>query len=206
MNEKIAKERTRKHFNETADNYVNSNDGRFVQPMYTALIAELEHIDPGKKLLDIGCGNGDFFGLIKEKGFELYGIDLAENMVKAAQNKYGDIADILLSDAEKLPFPDKMFDIVICNASFHHYTSPLAVLSQTRRVLKDNGTLLIGDPWMPQPVRGLMNYFTKYSNEGDYHYYGKNEMRTLMRKSGLELTEAKRTGKHTILFKAIPIA
>lgn len=48
MNEKIAKERTRKHFNETADNYVNSNDGRFVQPMYTALIAELEHIDPGK--------------------------------------------------------------------------------------------------------------------------------------------------------------
>mgnify|MGYP000858968123 CR=1 FL=1 len=37
----------------------------------------LEHINSGK-LLDIGCGNGDFFGLINEKGLELYGIDLAE--------------------------------------------------------------------------------------------------------------------------------
>lgn len=87
----VAKEKTHRHFNETADDYVNSYDGRFVQPMYTSLINELEHINSGK-LLDVGCGNGDFFGLIKEKGLELYGIDLAENMVKAAQKKYGDIA------------------------------------------------------------------------------------------------------------------
>jgi len=40
---------------------------------------------------------------------------------------------------------------------------------------------------------------------GDYHYYGKNEMRTFMSKCGLELIDSKRTGRHTILFKAIPI-
>lgn len=205
MTKTDAKERTRKHFNETAMDYANSHDGRFVQPMYGALISELEHIKAGK-LLDIGCGNGDVFRLIKDKGLELYGIDLAENMVKVAQERYGNIATILLADAENLPFQDDMFDIIICNASFHHYTHPKAVLSQMRRVLKDEGVLLIGDPWMPQPLRGIMNFFTKFSNEGDYHYYGKSEMDALMGECGLKLTDTKRTGKYSILFKAVPVA
>lgn len=199
-----AKEKTRRHFNETADDYVNSSDGQFVQPMYRSLIQELENIRSGR-LLDIGCGNGDFFGLIKDMGMELYGIDLAENMIRAAQRKYGDIASILQSDAENLPFQAGMFDVIICNASFHHYTNPQAVLTQMRRVLKDNGVLLIGDPWMPQPFRVFMNFFTRFSDSGDYHYYGKREMESLMDKCGLKLINWKRTGKHTILFKAVPI-
>nr|WP_278308974.1 methyltransferase domain-containing protein [Lutispora thermophila] len=91
-------------------------------------------------------------------------------------------------DAEKLPYQDGMFDIIICNASFHHYTNPKAVLTQMRRVLKDRGMLLIDDPWMPQPLRSVMNFFTRYSNHGDYHYYGERKM-----------------GKHTIMLKVIPI-
>lgn len=205
MNSPNAKEKTRRHFNNTAADYVNSGNGQFVQHMYAPLIAELENIHSGR-LLDIGCGNGDFFGLIKDKGMELHGIDLAENMVKVAQGKYGDIAYILLSDAENIPFQDGMFDIIVCNASFHHYTNPQAVLTQMRRVMKDSGMLLIGDPWMPQPIRAVMNYFTKFSDEGDYHYYGKREMETLMDKCGLKLIESKNTGKHTILFKAVPIS
>lgn len=198
-----AKEKTLRHFNETADNYTSSHDGRFVQPMYAPLLTELENISSGR-LLDIGCGNGDFFGLIKDKEMELHGIDLAENMVKIAQERYRDIADIILADAESLPYEEGMFDIIICNASFHHYPRPQAVLTQMRRILKNNGILLIGDPWMPQPIRGFMNYFAKYSNDGAYHYYGSSEMKGLMNKCGLELINSKRTGKHTILFKAIP--
>lgn len=204
MSNTEAKEKTLRHFNETADDYTSTHDGRFVQPMYAPLLTELEHFNSGR-LLDIGCGNGDFFGFVKDKGMELHGIDLAENMVKVAQERYGDIADIILADAENLPFQDGMFDIIICNASFHHYIRPKEVLTQMRRVLKDNGVLLIGDPWMPQPFRGLMNYFTKYSNDGAYHYYGTREMKNLMSKCGLELIISKRTGKHTILFKASPL-
>lgn len=204
MTETDPKERTRRHFNATAEDYSNTHDGRFVQPMYAALISELEEISSGR-LLDIGCGNGDFFELIKDKGLELHGVDLAENMVRVARQRYGAIAEIILADAENLPYQDGMFDIIICNASFHHYTNPKAVLAQMRRVLKDNGMVLIGDPWLPQPLRGLMNYFTKYSHEGDYHFYGKKEMKILMAECGLELISSRRTGRHSILFKAIPI-
>ncbi|HHW68590.1 MAG: S-adenosylmethionine-dependent methyltransferase [Defluviitaleaceae bacterium] len=204
MNKVDAKEKTRRHFNETADHYVDSHDGKFVQHMYTSLLKELEKFTSGK-LLDIGCGNGDFLGLIKDRGLELHGIDLAENMVKVAKKRYGDIAQIILGDAENLPYEEGMFDVIICNASFHHYTNPRAVLAQMRRVLKNNGVLLIGDPWMPQPLRGLMNYFTRFSNEGDFHYYGKEEMRNLMNECSFRLIDSKKTGKHTILFKAIPM-
>ncbi|KAE9631224.1 methyltransferase domain-containing protein [Defluviitalea raffinosedens] len=95
MNKVDAKEKTRRHFNETADHYVDSHDGKFVQHMYTSLLKELEKFTSGK-LLDIGCGNGDFLGLIKDRGLELHGIDLAENMVKVAKKRYGDIAQIIL--------------------------------------------------------------------------------------------------------------
>lgn len=171
--------------------------------MHTALIAELEKLKSGK-LLDIGCGNGDFFGLLKGKGFELHGTDLAENMVNAAQKKYGDIAKIIQSDAENLPYQDGMFDIIICNASFHHYTNPEAVLKEMRRVLKDNGVLLIGDPWTPQPIRAIINFFTRFSDEGDYHYYGYS---VLFKAVGYNGTDAdKWEEKSSILLKIVPNA
>jgi len=47
--------------------------------MYVSLMKKLEHIVSGK-LLGICCGRGDFFGLIKEKGFKLYNIYPDDNI------------------------------------------------------------------------------------------------------------------------------
>lgn len=197
-----AKEKTKKHFDETAADYNNSSDGRFVKPMYKALVAEIEQAGGGK-LLDIGCGNGNLFGMVNNDSLELYGVDLSEKMIEEAQAGYSDRAELQVADAERLPFEDAMFNILVCNASFHHYTHPELVLAEMNRVAKPQCVLLIGDPYAPQPLRWLGNVFTKYSDAGDYHYYGVHEMTKLLNAHGFEMMSAKRTGDHSILFRAM---
>lgn len=190
--------KTKQHFNETASDYNNSNDGRFVKPMYKELQKEIEKIGRGK-LLDVGCGNGNLFTFLSEEYYQMFGIDFSDNMISEAKKNCGDKASFCVADAEKLPFDEDTFDIITCNASFHHYIHPNAVLSEMNRVLKAGGVLIIGDPYLPAAVRPLMNVFTKFSNEGDYHFYGLNEMKKLFLKNGFSPIAFKRTGKHTAL-------
>ncbi len=193
-----AKEKTRQHFNATAADYNNSNDGKFVEPMYAALLKEIHKTQSGK-ILDVGCGNGNLFSFLSNEQYELFGIDFSENMVAEAKKNCKDKASFSVADAEELPFSDDTFDIIVCNASFHHYVHPHIVVAEMSRVLKVGGKLLIGDPYIPPVARPMMNVLTKFSNEGDYHFYGRAEMKKLFSNHRLKWLNSIRTGKHTIL-------
>ena len=193
-----AKERTKQHFNETAEDYNNSEDGKFVRPMYEEWVNEIQKSESGK-ILDVGCGNGNLFALLPDEKYELFGVDFSENMIMEAKDKCREKASFLVADAEKLPFDDDTFNIIVCNASFHHYIHPDIVLMEMQRVLKEGGKLLIGDPYFPTPVRPMINLLTKFSPEGDHHFYGKSEMKKLFIKNGFVPISFKKTGDHTAL-------
>lgn len=193
-----SKEKTKQHFNETAEDYDSSSDGKFVEPMYETIVEEILKLDSGK-ILDVGCGNGNLFTFLPDERYELVGVDFSQNMIIEAKKKCGDKASFFVGDAEKLPFDDDSFDIVVCNASFHHYIRPNTVLEEMHRVLKDGGKVLIGDPYISDIVRPLINILTKFSEKGDYHFYGFNEMEKLFVKNEFNPVSFERTGDHTAL-------
>lgn len=195
-----SKEKTKEHFNETASDYNNSSDGKFVEGMYDVLIEEIEKSESGK-ILDVGCGNGNLFTLLPKNKYELYGVDFSQNMIIEAKSKCRN-ATFSVADAEMLPFDDDSFDIVVCNASFHHYIHPDRVLEEMRRVLKDGGKLLIGDPYIPTGIRGVMNVMLRFSHSGDYHIYGFEEMENLLMENELMPVSSLRTGHRTALYIA----
>ena len=80
----------------------------------------------------------------KDTHKELCGIDLSEEMLAVAKSKLPEQVKLLLGDSESLPFPDNTFDVVYCNDSFHHYPAPQNVLKEVHRVLKPEGTFLMG--------------------------------------------------------------
>lgn len=164
-----SKEKTKQHLNQTASNYNTSDDGKFVSGMYDVLVDEIQKSKSGK-ILDVGCGNGNLFALLPDHKYELYGVDFSENIIIEAKNNCKN-ASFSVADAEKLPFDNDAFDILVCNASFHHYIHPNTVLEEMHRVLKDGGKLLIGDPYIPTGIRGLMNILLRFSDSGDYHIY-----------------------------------
>jgi ubiquinone/menaquinone biosynthesis C-methylase UbiE len=196
-----SKEKTKQHFDETASSYNTSDDGKFVSGMYDVLVDEIRKSESGK-ILDVGCGNGNLFTFLPDGKYELFGVDFSENMIAEAKNNCKTNASFSVADAEELPFDDDTFDIIVCNASFHHYIHPDAVLEEMRRVLKNGGELLIGDPYIPTGIRGLMNIVLRFSDEGDYHIYGLNEMENLFADNGFIPVSSSRTGKRTALHVA----
>lgn len=199
---KEEKEKSVKHFNSTAEEYDNSFDGKFVKVMYQPLLDELDKNVEGK-LLDVGCGTGNILCKLVNGERELFGIDLSENMVRECSKRIGSYADIKIADAEHIPYKDNFFDVLICNASFHHYPHPEKVLKEMKRVLKNGGRLLIGEGYAIQPFRAILNLSFRFSNSGDFKSYGKHEFIKMLEDNGFHIAEVKKTSNRTILYIAI---
>ncbi|WP_167959167.1 class I SAM-dependent methyltransferase [Anaerosporobacter faecicola] len=200
----LRKEVTKNHFDTIAADYDNSYDGKYVRCMYDEIVRSVDALDKKDSILDLGCGNGNVASLLSRK-FEtsLYGVDLSENMIKAARGRQIKNAQFQVGDAECLPFEKQMFDVVICNASFHHYPKPMRVLQEIRRVLKPGGTFILGDPTAPMNwYLRILNYFLRYSNSGDYHIYGKKEIHHLLEEHGFQVKNWKMISMRAFLLCA----
>jgi ubiquinone/menaquinone biosynthesis C-methylase UbiE len=185
-NKNIFKENSKINFNRKAEVYDKSYDGKFVAPMYDEIINRIISANP-KKILDVGCGTGNVLKkLVSNENLSLYGLDISEKMIEIAKKNLENRAELKVGDSEYMPWEDDSFDVIVCNASFHHYPNPKKVLLEMKRVLKSNGTLIIGDPTAPVIYRQIINLYCKISNCGDYRMYFKKEIEELLKECGFE--------------------
>lgn len=103
----------------------------------------------GKRVLDIGCGNGHIARLITKLGGRVTGIDPGEKQLERARDA-APAGDETYVDgvAEDLPFDDGSVDIVVFFNSLHHITveNMASGLAEAARVLKPGGTVFITEP------------------------------------------------------------
>lgn len=194
-------EKSKKHFDSTAKSYNQSGDGQFTERMYESLLTEIRKNKTGT-LLDVGCGNGNILVPLANSGLTLYGIDLSDAMIEEAAKRLNNRAKLHTANAEKLPFENEMFDILVCNASFHHYPKPETVLDEMNRVMKSNSLLYIGESYIPTIMRKIMNMFIRFSPDGDYHIYGKKELSGLLYAHGFEIIDILDVAEHAVLYVA----
>lgn len=73
----------------------------------------------GKKILDFGCGKGDLYGFIKDKGIPINycGIDVNENLIELAKSKYPE-AEFIAMDLEESEF-EQAFDVIFVCGVFN---------------------------------------------------------------------------------------
>ena len=139
-------------------------------------------------VLDIGCGTGELLAHLTEWGqIQLAGLDIAPNMIAAAQAKLGPQVDLRVGDAESLPWEPTSFDLVLCTNSFHHYPDPNRSLTEMRRVLKRNGHLLLVDITLSAAFRWIVNGLLPLMRTGDVHFYSENEARPLLVRNGFQV-------------------
>ncbi|WP_331234035.1 class I SAM-dependent methyltransferase [Natronorarus salvus] len=95
------------------------------------------------RTLDIGCGTGRVTKALEERGFDVIGVDISDEMVHAARSHHPEIP-FLASDAAHLPFPDDHFDYVMFSFNGIDYLIPQSrrkqALSEIHRVLRPSGT------------------------------------------------------------------
>jgi SAM-dependent methyltransferase len=91
---------------------------------------------PGERILDLGCGDGKLTQRIGALGATVIGVDSSPEMVAAAR-ALGVKADI--GSAEKLPYPDHVFEAVFSNAALHWVRGQDEMMDEVRRVLRPGG-------------------------------------------------------------------
>lgn len=108
----------------------------------------------GLKLLDVGCGTGHHMAALRQRGFEVAGVDGSDQMLEQARhNNPG--AEIRLADVEELPFPSGSFDYIVCIEVLRYLPDYSRCVQEMARVLKPGGVCLT----TAAPVLNLNGYW-----------------------------------------------
>ncbi|MBI2611825.1 class I SAM-dependent methyltransferase [Candidatus Gottesmanbacteria bacterium] len=103
-----------------------------------------KYLNPGSKVLDVGCAAGRDTRILKDNGFTTIGIDLSKGLLAIARKENPGI-EFFFADVRQLPFPDQTFEGLWSNAVFHQLQKEDMgqALSEWKRVLKKDGILYL---------------------------------------------------------------
>lgn len=106
----------------------------------------LAHVAAGERVLDLGCGAGEFSAALADAGAQPIGVDVAAEALRRAAQRVPGLDLRLWRDGEPLPLDDASVDTVWAGEVIEHVADVAPWLSEVRRVLRPRGTLLLTTP------------------------------------------------------------
>lgn len=106
----------------------------------------LQYVE-GKRVLDLGCGEGYGTAMLAARAANVIGVDVSEETIAHASAKYG-LANVEFRclPAENLSLPDESVEVVVCFEVIEHVKEHVPVMGEMRRVLKREGILIVSTP------------------------------------------------------------
>jgi len=142
---------------------------------------------PGRRTLDLGCGEGRVSRDLAARGHSMVGIDVSPAMVEAARRADPSI-EVHLAEAASLPFPDGAFDLVVAFMSLQDVDDLDRAVSESSRVLERGGRLCLA---VVHPINSAGSFQgedaqSPFAIQGSYldRSYSADELR----RDGIEIT------------------
>lgn len=149
----------------------------------------------GKRILDLGCGFGEYLELCRGMGLEAWGLDLDSYALK---NQRG----VVRADAERIPFKSRSFDIVICTDMLEHVSDDKRVIGEVKRLLKKGGVFILSVPsrlfpFTYDPINALLRPFGRKLRIGMWGWghkrlYLPSGIKALLEENGFEVRKSKK--------------
>lgn len=111
------------------------------------VLLDLAGVGRHTDLLDVGTGPGTLVQAALDRGAKVSAVDLAPDMIERARARHPGL-DFRVADASALPHADRSFDAVTLGFCLHHTADPVAVLYESRRVLRPGGRISL-TVWAP---------------------------------------------------------
>jgi SAM-dependent methyltransferase len=109
-------------------------DGRWV-PVARDIVAQYG-LKPGDKVLDVGCAKGFLVKDLLGQGIDAYGLDISEYALMHCEPEV--VGRLHLGSADRLPFPDQSFEVVLAINTLHNLPRPalIAALREMERIAR----------------------------------------------------------------------
>lgn len=101
----------------------------------------LKNIINSKKVLDLGCGQGTFTNELYKMGANIQGIDISEQLINYARNKFPHI-NFVISNAQNTSFEDNYFDIIVSNLMIHYFKDLSKLFNEISRLTNNKGIFI----------------------------------------------------------------
>jgi ubiquinone/menaquinone biosynthesis C-methylase UbiE len=150
-----------------------------------------------KRVLEVGVGSGRIgFPLTKEVKPFLVGLDVSREMLELSREKmslFNQKFDIVLGDAENMPFSDE-FDAIVCISTMHYLADPGRSLTEFSQVLKEKGVLVYGDVTLHElDHRRFLDTLETVLSKAHAQYYKPSEMKKLIEDHGFNVLQVRVT-------------
>jgi 2-polyprenyl-3-methyl-5-hydroxy-6-metoxy-1,4-benzoquinol methylase len=146
-----------------------------------------------KNILDIGCHDGTFLSLIKNRNNNFFGLDASDWAVEQSRGKNIEVSQYFFDDAERLPHEENFFDLVVAGEIIEHIYDTDFFLAEIGRVLKPGGKLLLTTPNIASLGRRLLLLFginplielspNETNSVGHIRYFTFASLQSLMQKN-----------------------
>jgi SAM-dependent methyltransferase len=140
------------------------------------------------KLLEVGCGNGDFLVQAEADGWAVTGVEYAEAACEKARQKLKPSAKIICGELAAAKLPAGEFDLCILSDVIEHVRAPLDFLREVHRVLKPGGVVFIATPSVDSWSAKLMKQAWMEFKVEHLTYFGRQTLETALFNAGFRET------------------
>ena len=177
-----------------SENYISHTDSRksLFEKVYQKLklynirykFSKLDHKENGKKLLDIGCGTGDFIQFAQKKGLKVFGIEPNQKAIEIAKNKIGREGEFF----DELSDTNETFDSITLWHVLEHIPDLNRTLIEIKSKLKSEGELIIAVPnYKSFDAKFYQSFWAAYDVPRHLWHFSPEDFDRLMNHHGMKI-------------------
>jgi len=152
----------------------------------------LESVEPGRRVLDVGCGEGAFAAELARAGVDVLGVDVAEEPLRRGRARHPELDLRLLGGESRWELADSSFDVVWAGEVIEHVLDTAGWFSELRRVLRSGGAIVLTTPALGRrellgAARSRRAFAERFDPRSDHlRFYSPATLRTLLAEFGFE--------------------
>lgn len=155
------------------------------------LARTLRALPPGARVLDLGCGRGDFTAVIDSLGFQALGVDVSDVAIGSARLRHPDQRFDVLGPQCTIPAEDGTFAAVWSTEVIEHVFDVHEHLAEINRVLADSGIYILTTPYHG-PLKNVLLSLTKFDRHFDpelshIRFFDKPGLQRCLSRAGFEV-------------------